>query len=183
MKLLLFVWSPLAMLPLVMVLCHLPLPPLLPYRWHKALHILGAIMFTGNIVTQSFWLGAARATKSAAAIRASYRALDWTDLIFMGPGMFLLIANGAFLAQAWGGVERWSWMLAAVLLFGVYGAVSMPLMWLQLRAFRALEAPDERLAGELDRAMRGKWLGPLMMLMLIVPIAIMLLMVVKPRLW
>lgn len=183
MRLLFFVWSPLAMVPLVLVLAHIPFPQPLPYRWHKLLHILGAVMFVGNLLTQAFWLGAARATGHAGAIRASYRALDWTDLLFMGPGMFLLIANGSVLAQAWGGVERWSWMVAALGLFGLYGLVSAPLMQLQIRTFRALDEPDERLCAALDDATRGKGLGAWMVLMLLVPVVILALMVLKPRLW
>lgn len=184
MKLLLLVWSPLAMAPLMMVLSNVAVPQPFSYNWHKALHVLGAVMFVGNIVTQACWLGAARMSESPVAVRAAYRALNWTDLVFMGPGMFLLIANGAVLSQAWGGVMRWSWMTAALLLFGIYGVVSGPLMWIQLRSFRALAtAPDDRLLEEMDRATKGKGLGAWMVLMLLVPLVILVLMVVKPRLW
>jgi uncharacterized membrane protein len=184
MKLLLVLWSPLAMVPLALVLSRVPLPQPLPYAWHKALHILGAVMFVGNMLTQALWLSAARLSGSAAAIRAGFRALNWTDLVFMGPGMFLLLANGAVLSQAWGGIERWSWMVVALGLFGLYGAASGPLMWIQMRSFRVLRtAPDERLAAELDAVNQGKGLGVWMLFMLAVPVVILVIMVVKPRFW
>lgn len=184
MKLMLFLWSPLAMAPLVLVLAHVRLPQLFSYHWHKALHILGAVLFTGNILSQGLWLYAARLTRDPAAVRASYRALNWTDLVFMGPGMFLLIANGAWLSQAWGGIERWSWMVAALVLFGLYGVISAPLMWIQARSFRALAtAGDEGLLKELDAVTHGKGLGAWLIFMIVVPIAILFLMVLKPRLW
>lgn len=184
MKLMLVLWSPLAALPLVLVLARVPVPQPLPYAWHKALHIVGAVMFVGNIWTQGLWLVAARMTGSAAAIRAGFRALNWTDLVFMGPGMFLLIANGAVLSQAWGGIERWSWMIAALGLFGLYGVAAGPLMYIQVRTYRILgAASDDKLAPELDALNQGKGLGVWMSLMVAVPIAILILMVVKPRLW
>lgn len=184
MKLLLALWSPLSMVPLALVLAHVHVPQPFSYSWHKALHVIGAVMFVGNLLTQSLWLVAANLTRSAVAIRAAYRALNWTDLVFMGPGMFLVIANGAVLAQAWGGVERWSWMLAAVVLFGVYGVLSAPLMWIQLRSVRVLRTtPDDRLADEMEAASRGKGLGAWLVLMIVVPLAILVIMVVKPRFW
>lgn len=184
MKLLLVLWSPLSAIPLAMVLAHAHVPQPFSYAWHKALHVLGAVMFLGDMLTQAFWLTAARMTNHGPAIRASYRALDWTDTVFLGPGMFLLVANGSVLAQAWGGVERWSWMLSAVILFGLYGMVSVPLMWIQIKGFRVLAtAPDDKLGAELDAVSRGKGLGLWLVLMIVVPLVILVFMVVKPKLW
>jgi hypothetical protein len=117
-KLVWLVWGPLAFIPLGLMLSGIHVPQPLSYNWHKALHVLGVVLFLGDIVTQVVWLTAANATKSAPIIRAAQKALGWTDLWFLGPGMFLVIANGAFLAQAWGGIERWSWMLVALILLG-----------------------------------------------------------------
>lgn len=183
MKLLLFVWSPLSMVPLVLVLAGVHVPQPLSYAWHKALHVIGAVVFVGNILTQAVWLGGAQATKSAAAVRGAYAALETTDRLFMGPGMFLLVANGALLAQTWGGIQRWSWMLAALVLFGLFGVVSGPLMWVQIKSLRVLKTtPDEKLLEAMAVA-SGKSLPVWLVPMLLLPLAIVVLMVVKPRLW
>lgn len=181
-KLLLFFWSPLAAIPLALVLSGVHVPQPLTYAWHKALHVLGAVLFLGNVVTQVAWLDGAFRTKNPATVRASMKTLSTTDLLFMGPGMFLVVANGAILAQTWGGVERFSWMLGALLLFGVWGVISMPLTVIQLKMVKALDAtPDDKLMDALGA--RSKALGALTALMLAIPIVILILMVVKPRLW
>src|SRR5215210_5055560 len=97
-KLLLFFWSPLAFVPLMLVLSEVHVPQPFSYQWHKALHVLGAGMFLGNIVTQVAWLSGAFRSQSPIVVRASLRTLSTTDLLFMGPGMFLVIANGSTLA-------------------------------------------------------------------------------------
>lgn len=183
MKLLLFAWSPAAMVPLVLVLMGVHVPQPFSYGWHKALHVIGAIVFVGNILTQAVWLGGAQATKSPAAVRGAYAALETTDRLFMGPGMFLLVANGAVLAQTWGGIQRWSWMMAALVLFGLFGVASGPLMWIQLASLRVLKTtPDEKLLDAM-KAAAGKSLFVWLAAMLLLPLAIVVLMVVKPRLW
>jgi uncharacterized membrane protein len=180
----LFWWSPLAMIPVVLVLAGMRVPQPFPYAWHKLLHVLGAVIFVGNLVTQAVWLVGAQATRNPVAVRASLRTLNTTDLAFMGPGMFLLFANGAILSQAWGGPARWSWMVAALLLLAAWGTISMPLMWLQVKMFKVVSvAPDDELLAALAATTKGKGLGAWLVLMLLLPLAVLVLMVVKPRLW
>ncbi len=181
-KLLLFFWSPAAAIPLALVLSGVPMPQPLTYAWHKALHVLGVVLFLGNVVTQVAWLDGAFRSKNPAIVRACMKTLSTTDLLFMGPGTFLVVANGAILAQTWGGVERFSWMLASLVLFGAWGVVSIPLTVIQLKMLKVLGVtPDAKLLDALGA--RSKALGALTALMLAIPLVILILMVVKPRLW
>jgi uncharacterized membrane protein len=181
-KLVWFFWGPLSMVPLMLLFAEMHIPQPFSYHWHKALHVIGALIFVGNVVTQGLWIAGANATKSAGAIRAAIRSLGLTDLYFMGPGMFLVIANGAILAQAWGGLYRWSWLVTALVLFGVWGTIAIPLTFVQVKQYRlARDASDEELVAAMGRPARG--MLPIMVVMLAVPVVIAALMVLKPRLW
>ena len=181
-KLVWFFWGPLAMVPLMLLLGEVHLPQPFPYHWHKALHVVGAVIFVGNVVTQGLWISGANGTGNAGAIRAAIRTLGLTDLYFMGPGMFLVIANGALLAQAWGGVYRWSWLVAALVLFGLWGTIAIPLTFVQVKQYKlARSASDEELAAAMKKPVKG--MLAMLLLMLGMPIAIAVLMVLKTRLW
>ena len=41
--------------------------PIYPYRWHLLLHILGAVIFVGNIVVTAAWMALAERTKEPSA--------------------------------------------------------------------------------------------------------------------
>ena len=181
-KLLLFFWSPLGILPLVLVMSEVHVPQPFSYGWHKALHVLGAAVMVGDLFTQIVWISGANRTRNAAVIRAAQRTLSVTDLLFLGPGMFLVMANGALLAQAWGGVYPWSWLVGALLLFGVWGTLSVPLTWIQLAQSRVVQTgSDEEVVAAMSKPSRA--LALMAMLMVLIPAVIVVLMVVKPRLW
>lgn len=181
-KLMLFFWSPLGVVPLVLVMSEVHVPQPFSYAWHKALHVFGAIVFLGDLFTQVVWISSANRSKNAAMIRVAQQTLSLTDLLFLGPGMFLVMANGALLAQAWGGVYRWSWMLGALLLFGVWGTLSVPLTYIQLAQIKIVQTgSDEEIVEAVSKPSRALMI--MTALMIGIPVIIVVLMVVKPRLW
>jgi uncharacterized membrane protein len=98
-------------------------PQFLPYQVHLLLHILGAVLFLGNILVTAVWLALAARTKQAATLHFAAQAVNWADVVFTAPGILLLLANGQIMAQAaWGGV-RASWVVVALGLFIASGIV------------------------------------------------------------
>ena len=98
-------------------------PLIFPYNWHKVLHILGAVLFLGNIIVTGLWMAWAEQTKNASVLRFASKVVNWADVIFTAPGIILLLWNGLTLSKTWGGALETSWIMIALGLFGASGIV------------------------------------------------------------
>jgi len=90
----------------------------------KALHIVSVVVFLGNIITGFFWkIHADR----MGDLRARVQALDGlirADRVFTAPAVFLILATGVSLAMTLHlPILGTPWILWALVLFGVAGAV------------------------------------------------------------
>ena len=92
----------------------------------KALHVIAAVLFLGNIITGIFWKAHADRLGDLGDLRARAQALDGiirADRLFTSPGVLVILASGVALVL----VGRLSfltpWILGSILLFGVAGAV------------------------------------------------------------
>ena len=54
-----------ASLPLALALGGVHVPLLFPYRWHKLLHLFGAVLFIGHNIVSPAWMVFAARTRSA----------------------------------------------------------------------------------------------------------------------
>jgi uncharacterized membrane protein len=158
------------------------LPLLLPFHWHKALHVLGAVMMLGNALVTGVWTAAAMRAESREVLRFALRFLSWADVFFTAPGFLLLTFNGAVLASAWGGVYAWSWLVTALLLLGVAGAVGTVVIPLQIKLYKLADRVDDPPAMDEIRRTLRRWsvVGSVATLPLV---AILFVMALKPRLW
>lgn len=99
-------------------------PMLLPYTWHKLLHILGAIIFLGNIIITGTWMALAERNKDKATLHFSSKVVNWADVLFTAPGVLLVLANGLIMASnAWGGLLATSWVALSLGLFLLSGII------------------------------------------------------------
>jgi len=101
------------------------IPPIihwLPYLWTRWLHILGAVIFLGNIFLGAFWMIYTDIQKSPELFRFTIRGINATDIAFTAPGALLMMWNGFVLAhQNWGGIFQMNWLRLAFSLFMVLG--------------------------------------------------------------
>ena len=153
--------------------------PPLPYGWHKALHVFGAMMFVGNLFVTGLWAGLAMRTGDTAILRFAVRTLVWADVVFTAPGLLLVLANAAVLAPTWGGVTGTSWLTASLVLLAVLGVLGTALMPVQVLLWNLAERDDDpRFVDEAHRLFRWwAWLG---MPASITPVVIVWLMTAKP---
>jgi uncharacterized membrane protein len=158
-------------------------PLLFSYQWHKLLHILGAILLGGNIIITGVWMFMAERTSNSDVMRFAARMVNWADVFFTVPGIFLLITNGNILSERWGGVFQVSWIVASLVLFAFSGIVWMGLL---LRYQNSLITLSESTRGEKDPrrffTVLHKWYfwGAVAT---VLPLASLVLMLLKPRLW
>lgn len=154
---------------------------LFPYRWHVFLHILGAVLFMGNIIVSALWMVVTEQSGDRAALRVAAGALNWADVVFTAPGIFLLLVNGFILAYAaWGGLAQ-SWIVLALALFILSGVVwAVFLIPLQTHLI-ALSSQSDALPVAFFSTLRRWYIGGAVAT--ISPLASLVLMVFKPRLW
>jgi uncharacterized membrane protein len=160
-------------------------PQFLPYAWHKLLHIVGAVLFMGNIVVTAVWLVLAGQTKDTRTLHFAAKTVNWADVFFTAPGILLLLANGQILAQAaWGGL-RASWVVLAFGLFIFSGIVWIAfLVRLQHRLIQLSALPATSgtpLPAPFFRALHAWYIAG--SVATISPILSLVLMVVKPTFW
>jgi len=64
------------------------------YLWLKSLHLLGVVMFLGNIIVTGWWKFMADRTKNPVIIAFAQRQVTLTDWIFTAGGVILVLAGG-----------------------------------------------------------------------------------------
>jgi uncharacterized membrane protein len=160
-------------------------PLLLPYQWHKLLHIFGAIIFVGNIIVTAVWLVLAEQNKDKRTLHFASKAVNWADVFFTAPGVLLILANGQILANAgWDGL-RASWVAFALGLFILSGIVWLGFLvrfqnrLIQLSANPAIS--EEPLPEAFFHVLHRWYIGGVVATVL--PLSSLVLMVVKPTLW
>jgi len=145
------------------------------------LHIAGAVLLVGNIVTAAFWHWLAQRTRSAEIVHFSAKTVMKADLAFTLPGILLIVGSGAAMAERSGYGGAFDWLTLSLVLFGLTGAiwlaVLLPLQRSMIR--RSAEALD---TGVIPRAYTRALLNWYVFgtAAVLLPVAVLYLMVAKP---
>ena len=149
----------------------------------KLLHITAVIGFLGNITTGLFWHAHAARTRDARLLTHTMDGIIRSDRLFTLPGVGLIIASGVGAAMIGGyPILRTSWILWALILFGISGLVFVtrvaPLQ-LQLKALAQTGADSGSFDWIAYHRLARTWefWGALALL---TPVASVVLMVLKP---
>ena len=86
----------------------------------KSLHLLGVVLFVGNIVVTAVWKVLADRTRNPAVIGYAQRLVTVTDIAFTATGAGLIAVSGAMMADRFGGV---GWLTLGVGLFIASGVI------------------------------------------------------------
>jgi len=154
--------------------------PFYGHTWNLLMHILGAVVFMGNIVVSALWVSLARRSHNIEALRLGARGLAVTDAVFILPGALLLLVNGGIIGTPYFKTHA-TWLFVSLGLFVVsgivWGAVLVPI---QKRLAAVIKATPggasvpEEVDGLLKRWFR--WGG----IAAILPLITLVLMVFKP---
>ena len=145
------------------------------------LHVLGVVLFLGNIITAAFWKLRAEATRKPEVVHHAVKNVMLADFVFTIPGLVLVTASGMIMAYE-GNLfsSGFNWLLLSVILFGVTGVIwSAVLLPLQRAMIRLSE--DGIHAGELSPAFRQasrRW-DYFGIVSTLVPVAVLILMIAK----
>src|SRR3989304_6672889 len=85
----------------------------------RLLHLLGVIVFVGNIVTAALWKARADASGDLHAIAYAQRGVMFADYVFTAPGAALILVTGLWLADLSDrSILQTGWRCGALLLLG-----------------------------------------------------------------
>jgi uncharacterized membrane protein len=106
-----------------------------------SLHILGVVLFLGNIIVTAVWKMLADRTQSPPVVAYAQRLVTTTDVAFTATGAVLIIVPGQVLAEDFGGVFSgptwltigWSLFIASGV---IWAAILIPVEVMQARLAR-----------------------------------------------
>jgi uncharacterized membrane protein len=68
------------------------------YTWFKFIHLLGVVLFVGNIITAALWKTRADRTGNLATVAFAQRGVALADKVFTVPGAALVVIGGYAMA-------------------------------------------------------------------------------------
>ncbi len=119
---------------------------LFSYQWHKVLHILGVVIFMGNMIVGPVWFSYAYYSKDAHVLNFAAKLLQKTDLYLTIPGIALTVLNGLCLSSVYGGSQSQPWLLHSIYLILGMWILSVPLVFLQEKLFLTIKNEAENVA-------------------------------------
>jgi uncharacterized membrane protein len=88
------------------------------------LHIVGVVLFLGNIVTAAFWKVKADVNKNPTIIHQTAKNVMLADYFFTIPGLILIIVSGNLMAvQAGYSMSEYNWFTLSMFLFLITGLI------------------------------------------------------------
>lgn len=87
-------------------------------------HLIGAVLFAGNIVTAAFWKIRADYRRDPAVIQHAVKNVMLADYAFTLPGLILIIVSGVAMAvrEDWP-MSGFNWLTLSVVLLAITGVV------------------------------------------------------------
>lgn len=116
---------------------------LLSYHWHKILHIIGVVLFMGNMIVGPIWFMYAYFSKDKTLLKFAGKLLELTDIYLTVPGIALTVLNGLCLASVYGGTKHQPWLFYSIILLFVMWALSIPLIYLQDKMYQSLDKDSD----------------------------------------
>ena len=106
----------------------------------KWLHVVSSVVLVGTGFGSAFYLFFANRSASLEARAVVARLVVRADLWFTTPAVIVQPATGLWLAHTAGWPLTTPWLLASMLLYALAGACWLPVLWLQLKMAREVEA-------------------------------------------
>lgn len=111
-----------------------------PYLLVKTLHIVSSVLLVGTGFGSAFYLFFANRSASLEARAVVARLVVLADLWFTTPAVIVQPCSGLWLAHTAGWPITTPWLMLSLGLYAAAGACWLPVLWLQLKMAREVEA-------------------------------------------
>ena len=122
------------------------------------LHLIGVVLFLGNIITAAFWKVRADLQKDPAMIHRTVKSVMLADYMFTLPGLVLITVSGIVMAvRANLPMSGLNWLTLSLLLFAIRGVIWLAVLFPLQRAMirhSAESIQTGRLSSPYERASR-----------------------------
>ena len=92
------------------------------------LHLLGVVIFLGNIVVTAVWKMLADRTRDPAVVAYAQRLVTVTDIAFTATGAALILVAGQVMAEDFGGIFGPLWLTVGWSLFVASGVIWLTIL-------------------------------------------------------
>jgi uncharacterized membrane protein len=155
------------------------------YLIWKLIHVLGVVLFVGNITTGILWKVQADRTRNPALIAHVCAGLTRSDRFFTMPGVLLIVIAGIAAAIAGNfpilGTGWIFWSIVLLTISGVAFMIRVAPLQRRMHALAAAGAQDDKLDWPGYQALSRSW-NIWGMVALVAPAIAVVLMVLKPAL-
>lgn len=110
------------------------------YLTVKLLHIVSATILFGTGIGTAFFMLQSYRSGSRKAMVSTTRSVVLADWIFTTPAVIVQLGTGLWLVRNLGIAYGSAWFVAVFALFGLVGACWLPVVWIQIRLRRLLQA-------------------------------------------
>ncbi|XEC94234.1 DUF2269 family protein [Paenibacillus tarimensis] len=118
------------------------------------LHLIGVVIFLGNIITAAFWKVRADLEKNPAVIHSAVKNVMLADIVFTLPGLILIIVSGIVMAvRAEMPMSGLNWLTISFILFAVTGIIWLAFL-LPLQRAMIRYSGESVESGNISRAYR-----------------------------
>ncbi len=149
------------------------------YTFYKLIHILGVILFLGNIIVGLFWMHIAVRTADTKILAHTLKGIITADMFFTIPGVIIVAATG-FMTAGVGHypIMRTGWIVWPMTLFVISGIAFMAKVGPLQKKMHVLVLSSESYDREQFRTLYRSWniWGTVALLL---PIAAAVMMVLK----
>jgi uncharacterized membrane protein len=112
----------------------------LSYQLLKSLHLLGVVLFLGNLIVTAVWKTLADRSRRPPIIAYAQRLVTITDIAFTAPGAILILVSGQLMAGGHAAIFQTAWLRWGFSLFVISGLlwalVLLPVQYKQARLAR-----------------------------------------------
>ena len=110
------------------------------YFFIKLVHIVSATLILGTGIGTAFFMLTAYRSRDVSAIKVTSRHVVLADWIFTTPAVVLQLATGLWLTSYLRIAYGSAWLISVLALFALVGACWLPVVWIQLRLSRLIDA-------------------------------------------
>lgn len=130
---------------------------ILPYRWHKFLHLAGVVVFLGNVILGPLWVVLSLKEKQIETVKFTFKLLQAFDIYVTAPSIFMVVINGLYLGSAIGGIENVVWLKHSVYSLIILWIFIIPILIVQDKMAIHIEKGD--ITSQAFKQLKTKWMA------------------------